>query len=46
MDGDGRGIRIALFAVKTHTADRHSDEQGKGARWRQMSSTPEPEKAA
>jgi hypothetical protein len=46
MGGDGRGIRIALFAVKTHAADRHSDEQGKGARGRQMSLTPEPGKAA
>ena len=35
MDGDGRGIRIALYAVKTHAADRNSDEQGKGARGRQ-----------
>ena len=43
MDGDGRGIRIALYAVKTHAADRNSDEQGKGARGDRMSLTPKPE---
>jgi len=35
MNGDDCGIRIALYAVKTHAADRDSDEQGKGARRRQ-----------